>query len=146
MMVRGLILVALLTAIFAAPAGAYEARINYILKCQGCHTADGFSPQRGRIPPLIDVVGYFTILPEGRRYVANVPGVVNSSLSNADTATLLNWVVRKFARASMPDTFKPFDAAEIAGWREQRPDDPMRLRAKVEAELAAMGISLGTYP
>ena len=146
MNVRGMILAAVLTAFLAAPAGAYEARVNYILKCQGCHTADGFSPQRGRIPPLIDVVGYFTVLPEGRRYVANVPGVVNSALSNAETATLLNWVVKKFARASMPDTFKPFDEAEIAGWRKQRPDDPMRLRAKVEADLAVMGISLGSYP
>ena len=146
-MKRGSLLLALLVmASLASPAAAYEARVNYILKCRGCHTMDGFSPERGRIPPLIDVVGYLTILPDARRYMANVPGVVNSALPNDETAKLLNWVVETFARASMPASFKPFDAAEIAKWREKRPDDPMRLRAKVQGELEAIGISLGTYP
>jgi len=137
---------ALLAATLATPAWSYDARVNYILKCRGCHTMEGFSPERGRIPPLIDVVGYFTILPDGRRYLANVPGVVNAALPNDETADVLNWVIKTFARASMPAHFKPFDAAEIAKWREKRPDDPMRLRARVQGELDAMGISLGTYP
>jgi hypothetical protein len=140
------LLALLVTVALTSPAAAYEARVNYILKCRGCHTMDGFSPVRGRIPPLIDVVGYFTILPDGRRYMANVPGVVNSALPDDETATLLNWMVEKYARASMPASFAPFDAAEIAKWRKERPDDPMRLRAKVQGELEAMGISLGTYP
>ena len=140
------LLAALLVASLNGPAWSYEARIDYMLKCRGCHTMQGFSPERSRIPPLIDVVGYFTLLPDGRRYMVNVPGVVNAALSAEETANVLNWVVATFARASMPETFKPFDAAEVARWRKQSPDDPMQLRAKVQSELEVMGISLGTYP
>lgn len=146
MTTRSFIVAAGIAAALAAPASAREANVNYALKCMGCHTPDGFSPERGRIPPLLDVVGYFTILPEGRRYVVNVPGVVNSGLSVEDTAALLNWTVKIYARASLPADFKPFDAAEIIAWRSQRPDDPMRLRAEVRDRLAALGISLGSYP
>jgi mono/diheme cytochrome c family protein len=143
---KSVLTAAAFAVLLAAPAAALEANVNYALKCMGCHTPDGFSPERGRIPPLLDVVGYFTILPEGRRYVANVPGVVNSALSNEETAALLNWMVVTYARASMPETFEPFDAAEIAALRAEKVDDPMRLRAEVKALLAARGISLAAYP
>lgn len=135
-----------LIAILAGPAAGLEANVNYALKCMGCHTPDGFSPPRGRIPPLLDVVGHFTILPEGRNYMVNVPGVATAALDDEETAALLNWMVLTYARASMPETFAPFDAAEVAALRAQKPDDPMRLRAEVKALLAARGISLAAYP
>jgi len=141
-----LALVAGFAALLASPADALEANVNYALKCLGCHTADGVSPEHGRIPPLLDVVGYFTITPEARRYMANVPGIVNSGLDEAETAALLNWVVKTYGRASYPENFKPFDGAEVAALREKRVDDPMRLREEVRQLLGKLGISLAAYP
>lgn len=140
---------ALLAIAVLAATVAAEARgpnVNYALHCLGCHTAEGVSPPLGRIPPLKDSVGYLTLLPEGRRYVANVPGVINSGLGPQDTAALLNWVVDIYAGTSRPVDFKPFTGAELVSWRKDPPDDVMALRAIVRDLLAKQGISLERYP
>jgi mono/diheme cytochrome c family protein len=138
---------ALIAAIAAAPAaGAVEPNVAYALHCTGCHTTEGVSPPLGRIPPLRDVVGYYAAIPEGRRYMANVPGVLAAGLSDADTAALFNWLVEVFAGRSMPAAFSRFDAAELRALRAVRPDDPMALREAARQALARRGIAIAPYP
>ena len=48
---RPLALAALLAAITATPAKAYEPAVNFQLNCMGCHLADG-SGEAGRVPSL----------------------------------------------------------------------------------------------
>src|SRR3546814_2119176 len=50
-----------------------EPNYNYALHCTGCHTAEGVSPELGRIPPLKGVVGHLVRTKEARLYFANVP-------------------------------------------------------------------------
>jgi mono/diheme cytochrome c family protein len=128
------------------PASAASPQINYALRCSGCHTSEGVSPPLGRIPPLKGAVGHLTLLPEGRRYIVNVPGIHNSGLGAEDTAALLNWMVATYGEASTPPDFAPFTGAEVARWRAAAPDDVMVLRAEVRALLAARGIRLDPYP
>lgn len=130
----------------ASGADAAQPNYNYALRCTGCHTAQGVSPELGRIPPLKDVVGHLVRTDSGRLYFANVPGIVNAGLSDDDTAALLNWVVKTYGGDSTPDDWKPFDGAEIKARQAKAPADVIGFRAKVEAELKARGFEIGTYP
>ena len=62
---------------------------------------------------------------ESRRYLANVPGIVNSGLSNDETAALINWVVKTYGGKSVPQKWTPFDGAEIEALRREPPPDIM---------------------
>jgi hypothetical protein len=136
----------LTTALLSCAVHAAEPPYNYALRCLGCHTSEGVSPPLGRIPPLKDVVGHFARLPEARRYLVNVPGIVNASLSPAETAALLNWTITTYAGASLPETFEPFTAEEVVKWRGLAPDDVLQLRAEVRRLLDQQGYSLKAYP
>jgi mono/diheme cytochrome c family protein len=135
-------------ALMLWPAGsnAAEANYNYALHCTGCHTADGVSPELGRIPPLKGVVGHLVRTKQARVYFVNVPGIVNSGLDGKDTAALLNWVVKIYGAKSTPEKWTPFDAAEIEALRNQAPPDIMAYRKAVQDRLNADGYSIGTYP
>ena len=135
-------------ALMLAPAASYAAQpnYNYALHCTGCHTADGVSPELGRIPPLKGVVGHLVRTKESRLYFANVPGIVNSGLDSKDTAALLNWVVKIYGGASTPETWTPFAAGEIEALRRQAPADIMAYRKQVQDRLNADGYAIGTYP
>jgi cytochrome c553 len=127
-------------------ANAAQPNYNYALRCTGCHTAQGVSPELGRIPPLKGVVGHLVRTDSGRRYFANVPGIVNAGFSDDDTAALLNWVVKTYGGDSTPAEWKPFDGAEIRALRAKAPPDVLGFRAKVETELKIKGFEIGTYP
>jgi cytochrome c553 len=129
------------------PAGeAAEPNYNYALRCTGCHTAEGISPELGRIPPLKGIVGHFVRTDAARLYFVNVPGIVNAALGEAEMAALLNWVVETYGEASTPAEWKRFDAAEIKALRAKAPADVIAYRRQVEAQLEAKGYVIGTYP
>lgn len=127
-------------------SAAADPAYNYVLRCVGCHTFAGVSPPLGRIPTLKDVVGHFAQLPESRRYLVNVPGIVGSRLPPAETAALLNWMIETYGGASRPKDFQPFTAEEVAALREDAPDDVMRLRAAVRELLSEGGYTIDAYP
>ena len=129
-----------------AGAPPRQPNVNYALHCLGCHTHEGVSPERGRIPPLKGMVGHFSRIAEGRRYIVNVPGVANAGLGPAETAALLNWTIETYGGESIPADFEPFDEAEVDALRSDPPDDILRLREEVRALLQRRGYDLGTYP
>ena len=135
-----------LTVAWAGAAAAAEPAYNYMLRCVGCHTSAGVSPPLGRIPGLKDTVGHFARAPEGRRYLANVPGIVSAQLSPAETAALLNWLIETYGGASVPADYRPFTAEEVKALRSPAPDDVMRLRAAARARLAEQGYHIDAYP
>jgi cytochrome c553 len=110
-----------------APAGVADmqrAWQNWTLNCQGCHRPDGIgSPNTA--PTLAGTVAKFLHAPGGREYLARVPGVATSALSNEDLAELVNWMLWRFDPADLPAAFRPFTAAEIGHLRSA----PLRLEA-----------------
>lgn len=96
-------------------AWSYEPRINYMLQCMGCHTPDG-SGEPGRVPSLKDTLAPFALSPAGRRFLIQVPGASQSTLSDAELADLLNWMIQNLS-LTRPADFTPFTAAEIARYR-----------------------------
>jgi mono/diheme cytochrome c family protein len=102
-------------SLYGTPAGAYEPRINYMLQCMGCHTPDG-SGEPGRVPSLKETLAPFARSAEGRRFLVQVPGASQSTLSDAELAKLLNWMIQDLSVAK-PSRFKHFTAAEVASYR-----------------------------
>lgn len=118
------------------PARAHQ---NWILKCQGCHRADASgTPQT--TPAMAGIIGTFLKTPEGRDYLARVPGVASAALPDAELAELLNWTLLRFDAAHVPKDFKPYTTKEVGRLRSR----PLRteaaaVRARILADIAGGG-------
>lgn len=110
-----------------------QARIDYMLKCQGCHHPDG-SGNAVNTPPLKNEVARFLAVPGGREFLVRVPGVSTTDLDSARLTQLVNWTLYRFDRAHVPAGFRPYTQDEIARLRKA----PLRLeRATMRARLVA---------
>jgi mono/diheme cytochrome c family protein len=108
----------LLVLLVARDGAAFAPDVNYALHCQGCHLADGRATP-GLVPALDGSIGRFMRVRAGRDYLVRLPNVAATQLDDADTAALLNWLVRHFAASELPADFQPYTAAEIAAGRHQ---------------------------
>jgi cytochrome c553 len=118
------------------PAGVQNSQRawqNWTLNCQGCHRPDG-TGSAGTTPGVAGTVAKFLAVARGREYLARVPGVATSPLSDGDLSEVLNWMLWRFDREDLPADFVPFTAAEVAGLRKR----PLRLEAsQMRSELLA---------
>lgn len=122
----------------AAPlAGPDQAAwTRWALNCQGCHRPDGAGTPGGA-PPLPGVVAAFLTVEGGRAYLTRVPGVASAPLGDQDLADVLNFVLRRYDGARLPDDFKPYTAAEIAAGRKAPlRTDAARARRQLIARIA----------
>lgn len=117
-------------------SAAADPRQDYILNCMGCHLVDGAGAPPA-IPRLKDRVGYFLTIPQGRAYLAQVPGAANSLLTDARLAAVLNWIVTEYAGASQPANWTPYEVAEVAKYRKNRPADVDVLRHTLTNTIAS---------
>lgn len=96
-------------------ADALEPQVNYMLQCMGCHTPDG-SGAPDRVPSFKGTLGPFSDLPDGRRYLIQVPGASQSSLTDAELAVLINWMIENLG-VTKPRHFRQFTPVEVAAYR-----------------------------
>ncbi len=136
MRMRAAIAIIGLSTAAANAALAYSPPVDYQLNCMGCHLADG-SGQHGRVPSIRRTLLLFSESPPGRSYVIRVPGVAQSPLSDADTAALLNWMVRNLSDAAVPRDFVDYTAAEVGRSRAHPLADVSRARARLLRVAAA---------
>ncbi|HZR83710.1 MAG TPA: cytochrome c [Candidatus Binatia bacterium] len=123
----------------AAPVRAWSPAINYAVNCQGCHLADGRATP-GLVPALAGVVASFAHVSAGRSYLMRLPNVASTSLSDRETADLLNWVVGRFGPPADAATVSRFTAEEVASARrEPLVDVAGARRAAVDALAAISG-------
>jgi len=113
------------------------ARI-YAENCEGCHGWAGVSVTE--IPALKGRIGYFTRIPEGRRYLMQVPNVALNPSSDEDIAAMMNWLLATFSREQLPAGFVPYTAEEVAGLRKARIDVAADRRRVVDALVAAKAL------
>jgi cytochrome c553 len=109
---------------------------TYASNCQGCHGEAGASVDE--IPRLAGRVGYFARIPEGRRYLVQVPNVALNPSSDEAIAAMMNWLLVRFSHDEMPPDFEPYTADEVGRLRQERIDVAAR-RAEVVARLVASG-------
>jgi mono/diheme cytochrome c family protein len=136
----------LLTVSIAILAAAPFARATpadqlYTLNCWGCHQprAQGIP---GSVPRLADSMGYFLYIPEGRAYLAEVPGVAAAPLSDEEAARVLNWILVTFSKAQLPEHFVPYTAAEVHQCRTHKLVNVIDTRRRLAAKLSAMGLKV----
>ena len=110
------------------------ARI-YAENCEGCHGWAGISVTE--IPTLKGRVGYFARIPEGRRYLVQVPNVALNPSSDEDIAAMMNWLLATYSRDELPADFVPYSAAEVAQLRKARIDVAADRRRVIAALVAA---------
>lgn len=119
----------------SARAGSPEVqtRLQYLQHCMGCHLEDGSgAPERG-VPSMRGQLGLFLSVPGGREFIVQVPGVMNSGLSDADIARLMNWLLPRLSAETLPAGTAPYTEAEIARLRTTRPlDVPAARQALVD--------------
>jgi mono/diheme cytochrome c family protein len=133
-------IVAVWVAFVACAAQAADlGRQYYVLNCAGCHQFDGTGSKPHEIPNMRGVVGNFLRLPEGRAFLVRVPGTSNSRLTDAQIATMLNWLVHEFSPAQVPPDFKPYTTDEVTRLRRAPLDDVAATRAAIVKKLGAMG-------
>ena len=125
-------IVAGLPALAAAPTAAlgYGPRVSFELNCMGCHGADG-AGHEGRVPSLRRSLVQFSGTPAGREFVLRVPGVAQSSLSDGETAALLNWMARALSDLAPAAGFVDYTAEEVARFRHEPLADVAAARARL---------------
>jgi hypothetical protein len=122
-----------------------KGKYLYTLHCSGCHVRDGSGSAEGRIPRLAGQVGHFMKLPEGRQFLLQVPGVMNSGLGNEEIEALMNWMVPHFAGESLAGNFVPYAPDEIEEARKNRPTDIFAARRKIATDLGKQGAVVQDY-
>jgi mono/diheme cytochrome c family protein len=127
------VLVAFLNLAVPAFAGSDSPQTLYLLRCSGCHGIDGSGSKGGRVPGLPGV-NKLLLHPEGRLFLANVPGIENSNLSDGEIAALLNWALDYWGDKSVTDTGPLLTGEEIGRLKRVHVDD-----------LAARGITIRSY-
>jgi mono/diheme cytochrome c family protein len=113
---------------------ARPARI-YAENCEGCHGWAGISVTE--IPTLKGRIGYFARIPEGRRYLVQVPNVALNPSSDEDIAAMMNWLLVTYSRDELPADFVPYSAVEVAQLRKARIDVAADRRRVIAALVAA---------
>lgn len=119
---------ALLLAL-VSPAEA-DTRTDYLLHCGGCHLQDGAGAP-DEVPSLRDTLGWIVSVPQGREYLARVPGASQSLLDDAKLAAVINWVLSEFNSATLADDFRPLTAAEVGEARSDVLMNPLKFRAEL---------------
>lgn len=125
----------------AGQAGSVP-RSDYILRCAGCHGMEGRGTEAGGIPGFPGSIATIAGDDEGRTYMLHVPGVVGASLSNAEIAAVLNYILAQWGEPGVP----PFTAAEVTRRRAVPVADVVGLRNQIADRLMAGGKSLAPYP
>jgi len=127
----GLIACVLLTL---AQESHANPRADYLMHCAGCHLADasGVPPY---VPSLSGPLGRMVASPEGRDYLARVPGASQAPISDDALAAVFNWLLLEYNRDTLPKNFEPLRGAEVTRSRARVLADPLRLRSELWPDL-----------
>ena len=129
----------------AHPASGETARTLYLLKCSGCHRADGQGAADAGVPPFPGFIADLARDPGGRTYMLHVPGVASSGLNDADLTAVLNYLLDRWSGASAADT-KPFTPQEVAALRAVPVNNIVSYRRTLVARLRKSGAAIAEYP
>jgi cytochrome c553 len=121
--------------LIAALTGSADAspRSDFLLHCAGCHLADGTGLPPS-VPSLAGPLGSIAASPEGRDYLARVPGASQAPLSDEDLAAVLNWVLQELNSETLPDSFTPLSGEQVRYSRSRVLADPLKLRNELWPE------------
>lgn len=122
----------------------YSPSSNYKLLCMGCHLENGEGSVANDTPRMTDFIGHYLKVDGGREYLLRVPGVSGAALTDEQTAAIMNWILRKegIAGNSMPTTFTPYTASEVAETQAATIKNVSVERKKLVEAIQSLGIPL----
>jgi len=124
---------------------ANEARVHYMLYCQGCHLSDGAGSPKAEVPEMKDYVGNFLKVPEGREYLVRVPGSANAPIGDEKLANLLNWILLTIAGESTPKDFTPYSGEEVGEMRAKSLTNVVTLRSNLIEKINKTSTDFDTH-
>ena len=101
-----------------------------MMECQGCHGADG-KGQNEAIPALNHHMATFLTVPGGREFLVQVPGAAQAPLSDADTADVLNYMLKRFGPVDIAAKYPPYTTDEVARLRKTPLTEVKQRRAEL---------------
>ena len=125
-------------------AAERSATKNYILRCLGCHGADGTGAAQQGIPPFPGLVDPLYNDEKGRTYLLHVPGVTSSSLTDNEIAEVLNYVADRWAKE--PEKIQRFTLQEVQARKQVKVTDVVALRRSLTEHFREQGVELASYP
>jgi len=123
--------VSLLISTSTLTSNSYAAspRINYLLYCTGCHSANG-SGTPPNVPTLRDELGRMMSVPQMRSYLVRIPGASQAPISDAELTEVMNWILEEFNSDTLPKDFRFLSTAEVSAARKDPLADPLKYRAQ----------------
>ncbi|BFM08051.1 c-type cytochrome [Halioxenophilus aromaticivorans] len=109
-----------------------QAKIHYMLQCQGCHLANGTGTTTG-VPDMTEYGALLLKQKQGRKFFIQVPGASNAALNNKQLAAVLNYIVDEILQA---DDVDDFTEQEIANSRGKPLGDVVAHRKSLISSLA----------
>jgi len=134
-MANKILLIGLVIVICWSQSCLASPQADYILNCQGCHLPDG-SGFIGKVPSFSEI-GDFLTVEGGREFLVQVPGTSQSILSDAKTASVLNWILINLSNDSLPEDFDPYTVEEITRLRSVRLEDVSSVRTELVTKIKA---------
>jgi mono/diheme cytochrome c family protein len=104
---------------------------DYVLNCSACHGLDGAGTPG--VTPTLHGLARLLEAPDGRTYLARVPGVAQAPLSDARLARVLNWVLEQYSGGA-PEP--PYTADEVGALRLEPLRDTVAARRALTTALS----------
>ncbi len=114
-----------------SPYSVADAEQSYMLHCGGCHMADGDGAPP-EVPGLKDL-GEIVQLRGGRDYLVQVPGASQAPITDDELTVIVNYILRAFNAATLPESFMPLSLEEVSQARQLSLNDPLSARAQLIA-------------
>lgn len=113
-----------------------QASFDWKLQCQGCHGPNGEGMIKREVPRLTGEVSKFILTKEGREFIARVPGVSGSPLSDDRLADVLNWMLVTLDHEHLTRDWKHYSAEEVKALRQ----NPIRTNISLKRALIMASI------
>ena len=123
-----------------------SAKSLYILKCSGCHGIDGAGAPAAGIAPFPGFIAALARHPEGRIYIAHVPGIVGSRLSNEQLVKVVNYIIDEWSGEEGSSPTPRFTVDEFTELRAVPVTNIVEYRRDVVARMKESGEPVADYP
>ncbi len=121
-------------------------RSLFLLRCSGCHQASGGGSLGGGVPQFQGYLGPMANDPEGRVYIAHVPGVVSARLNDGQLVDVLNYLIDEWGEDTQGDRPPHFTVEELQALKAVPVNNIVEYRRAVVARLAEQGHPVADYP
>ena len=118
----------------------------YILKCSGCHGINGAGAPAAGIPPFPGFIAPLAQHPEGRVYIAHVPGIAASRLTDAQLVDVLNYVIDEWSGEEDIASTPRFTVDEFSKLRAVPVTNVVEFRRDLVTQMTEAGDPVADYP